>query len=127
MSPTRRAIHIPGIAHGPGRPAGSQIGNIVVSATLVGRTAEGEMSSDPTEQMHELFLTMVRFLEAAGASVDDVIRVNITVAESEYRELMNLEWATYFNDQESLPTRETTVAPLPGGLVAVLDLMAVTG
>ena len=73
------------------RPAGSRIGNIVVSATLTGRNALGEMSTDPSEQMHELFLTMVRFLAAAGASVEDVTRVNVTVAKAEYRELMNAE------------------------------------
>ena len=84
------------------------------------------MSSDPAEQMQELFLTMVRFLEAAGASVDDVIRVNVTVAKGEYREFMNVEWAKYFNDEESLPTRIATVAPLAGETVAVLNLMAVT-
>lgn len=127
MSVPRRAIHIPGIAHGPGRPAGSQIGNVIVSATLTGRNPEGEMSSDPAEQMRELFLTMVRFLEAAGASVDNVIRVNVTVANSEHRDLMNVEWAKYFNDEESLPTRIATVAPLRGDLIAELDLMAVTG
>ena len=85
------------------------------------------MSSDPAEQMRELFLTMVRFLEAAGASVDNVIRVNVTVANSEHRDLMNVEWAKYFNDEESLPTRIATVAPLRGDLIAELDLMAVTG
>jgi 2-iminobutanoate/2-iminopropanoate deaminase len=127
VSVQRRAIHIPGIAHGPGRPAGSQIGNTIVSATLSGRNADGVMSPDPSEQMRELFLTMVRFLEAAGASVDNVIRVNITVAKGEYRELMNVEWAKYFNDEESLPTRIATVAPLRGELIAELDLMAVTG
>ena len=126
MSPSRRAIHIPGIAHGERRPAGSRIGNIIVSATLAGRNAEGVMSSDPAEQMQELFFTMVRFLEAAGASVDDVIRVDVTVAKGEYREFMNVEWAKYFNDEESLPTRIATVAPLAGETVAVLNLMAVT-
>jgi enamine deaminase RidA (YjgF/YER057c/UK114 family) len=75
--------------------------------------------------MNELFLTMLRFLEAAEVTVDDVIRVNVTLAQAEYRELLNTEWAKYFNDEESLPTREATIAPLPGNTIARLDLMAV--
>lgn len=126
MSSGRRAIHLAGISHGPGRPAGSRIGNIVVSAALVGRDpATGEVPADPAAQMNELFLTMLRFLEAAEVTVDDVIRVNVTLAQAEYRELLNTEWAKYFNDEESLPTREATIAPLPGNTIARLDLMAV--
>ena len=126
MSSRRRAIHLTGIGHGPGRPAGSRIGNIVVSATLVGRNLEsGEMSSDPAEQIEDLFNTMLRFLEAAEVTVEDVIRVNVTLSQPEYREFLNVEWAKYFNDEESLPTRKATIAALPGAIVAELELMAV--
>jgi 2-iminobutanoate/2-iminopropanoate deaminase len=126
MSSRRRAIHLSGIGHGPGRPAGSRIGNIVVSASLVGRDPEsGEISSDPAVQIERLFEMMVRFLEAAEVTLDDVIRVNVTLALPEYRELLNVEWAKYFNDEESLPTRKATIAALPGSLVAELELMAV--
>jgi enamine deaminase RidA (YjgF/YER057c/UK114 family) len=122
----RRAIHLSGVGHGPGRPAGSRIGNIIVSASLVGRNPEsGEISTDPAEQINELFNTMVRFLEAAGVTVDEVIRVNVTLAKPEYRELLNVEWAKYFYDEESLPTRKATVATLPGAIIAELELMAV--
>jgi enamine deaminase RidA (YjgF/YER057c/UK114 family) len=126
MSSGRRAIHLAGIGHGAGRPAGSRIGNIVVSASLVGRNPEsGDFSSDPAEQIRELFETMVRFLEAANVTVDDVIRVNVTLSQPEYREFLNVEWAKYFNDEESLPTRKATIAALPGSIIAELELMAV--
>jgi 2-iminobutanoate/2-iminopropanoate deaminase len=126
MASGRRAIHLAGIGHGPGRPAGSRIGNIVVSASLVGRDPEsGEISSDPAEQIKQLFEMMVRFLAAADVTVDDVIRVNVTLSLPEYRELLNVEWAKYFNDEESLPTRKATIAALPGAIIAELELMAV--
>jgi 2-iminobutanoate/2-iminopropanoate deaminase len=126
MPSARRAIHLAGIGHGPGRPAGSRIGNIVVSASLVGRDPEsGEISNDPAEQIQQLFETMVRFLDAADVTVDDVIRVNVTLSLPEYRELLNVEWAKYFNDEESLPTRKATIATLPGSIIAELELMAV--
>ena len=125
MASQRRAVHIDGIVHGSKRPAGSRIGNIVVSATLSGRSAPGMMPSDPAEQMHEPFLTMIRFLQAAGAGADDVIRVNMAVAKAEYRELLNAERATYFNDEENLRTRKAAIAATAGDEVAELDLMAV--
>jgi 2-iminobutanoate/2-iminopropanoate deaminase len=126
MASGRRAIHLAGIGHGPGRPAGSRIGNIVVSASLVGRDPEtGEISTDPAEQIKQLFEMMLRFLEAAEVTLDDVIRVNVTLTSAEYREFLNVEWAKYFHDEESLPTRKATIAGLPGSLVAELELMAV--
>jgi 2-iminobutanoate/2-iminopropanoate deaminase len=126
MASKRRAIHLKGVSHGPGRPAGSRIGNIIYSATLSGRDPEtGEVSEDPAEQMRMLFETMVRFLDAAGATVDDVIRVEVTLAEGKYREELNAEWAKYFNDEESLPTRKAEVGNV-GRAIANLELVAVT-
>ena len=75
--------------------------------------------------MNDLFQMMLRFLEAAEVTVDDVIRVNITLSQAEHRELLNLEWAKYFNVEESLPTRKATIASLPGAIIAELELMAV--
>jgi enamine deaminase RidA (YjgF/YER057c/UK114 family) len=126
MPSGRRAIHIAGIAHGPGRPAGSRIANIVISANLIGRDPEtGEVPAEPTAQMEALFQTMLRFLDAADVTVDDVIRVNVTVSQAEYRGLLNVEWAKYFNHEGSLPVRKTSIAPLSGNVIAELDLMAV--
>jgi 2-iminobutanoate/2-iminopropanoate deaminase len=127
MASKRRAIHLAGVSHGPGRPAGSRIGNLIYSATLSGRDPEtGELPEDPAEQMRVLFETMVRFLDAAGATVDDVIRVNVTLADGKYRNELNAEWAKYFNDEESLPTRRATIEKLGGGAIADLELVAVT-
>jgi len=124
---SRRAIHIEGVAHGPGRPSGSKIGNIVVSAALSGRSIEtGEVPEDPAEQIEELFKTMVRFLEAADATIEDVIRVDVFLTEPSYRDLLNVVWLKYFNDEESLPVRKATFGPLPGTVIAQMELMAVT-
>jgi enamine deaminase RidA (YjgF/YER057c/UK114 family) len=113
--------------HGPGRPAGSQIGNIILSATLTGRDEEGTLPEDPRAQIHELFRTMTRFLDAAGATIDEVIRVNLRLTEPALREFVNEEWAILFHDEESLPTRIATFGPVAGDAIAELDLMAVTG
>lgn len=126
--PARKAIHLRGVRHGPGRPAGSRIGNTVYSATLSGRDPDtGELASEPAAQMEGLFQTMERFLEAAGASLDDVIHVNVTLAAPEHREVLNEAWLRRFNDETSLPVRKATVAPLPEGTIAQLELIAIVG
>jgi 2-iminobutanoate/2-iminopropanoate deaminase len=126
MSDGRRAVHLAGVSHGPGRPAGSRIGNMVYSATLSGRDlATGELSGDPATQMATLFENMVSFLEAAGATIEDVIRVEFTLAAPEYRDTLNEEWLKYFHDEESLPTRKATIGSVPGGAIADFELIAV--
>ena len=69
---------------------------------------------------------MQRFLAAAGASVEDVIRGEVTLAKSEYRELLNVEWLKHFNGEESLPVRKAVFTSLPEPYIAQLELMAVT-
>jgi 2-iminobutanoate/2-iminopropanoate deaminase len=124
---TRRSIQIPGVAHGPGRPAGSRIGNLIYSANLTGRDPETrELADLPADQIGQLFQTMVRFLHAAGATVDDVLKVDITVTDPSYRDFVNDEWSKLFTDEESLPARKVTISPLNGSLIAELEVIAVT-
>jgi enamine deaminase RidA (YjgF/YER057c/UK114 family) len=69
---------------------------------------------------------MVRFLHAAGATVDDVLKVDITVTDPSYRDFVNDEWSKLFTDEESLPARKVTISPLNGSLIAELEVIAVT-
>jgi 2-iminobutanoate/2-iminopropanoate deaminase len=122
----RQAIHVPGITHGPGRPSGSRIGNMIYSAAISGRDpGTNELPSDPSEQMKALFESIARFLDVAGASMDDVIRVGLVLAGPEYREHLNVEWAKHFNDETSLPARNVVIGDVPGSAIAYAEIVAV--
>jgi enamine deaminase RidA (YjgF/YER057c/UK114 family) len=99
---------------------------MIFSAGLKGKDpALNRASDDPSEQMAEVFRTMTRFLEAAGVTVEDVIRVDVTLSSKEYREHLNAEWAKYFNDEESLPVRKAKIEPLTGNFIAEIEVIAV--
>jgi 2-iminobutanoate/2-iminopropanoate deaminase len=122
----RQAIHVPGITHGPGRPSGSRIGNIIYSAAISGRDpSTNELPADAAQQMAALFESVTRFVEAAGATVDDIIRVGVVLAGPQYRDALNIEWAKYFHDESSLPVRNVIMGDVPGGAIAYVEIVAV--
>lgn len=123
----RQAIHVAGITHGPGRPSGSRIGNTIYSAAISGRDpSTNELPSDPSDQMQALFEGVVRFLDAAGATMDDVIRVGVVLAGPQHREALNIEWAKYFHDETTLPVRNVVMGEVPGGAIAHVEVIAIT-
>jgi 2-iminobutanoate/2-iminopropanoate deaminase len=122
----REAIHVAGITHGPGRPSGSRIGNIIYSAAISGRDPlTNELPSDPADQMRALFASLDRFVQAAGATMDDIIRVGVVLAGPQFRDALNVEWAKYFNDETSLPVRNVVMGDVPGGAIAYVEIVAV--
>ena len=72
----RQTIHIPGVAHNAPIPFGARVGNIVYSSGIQGINADnGELSEDVAEQARQCFRNLRTFLEHAGATTDDVVRL----------------------------------------------------
>lgn len=77
------------------------------------------------EQAEAVFSYLQQLLEAAGASVSDVITVRIYLAREEDFPVMNEIFDKVFG--EVCPARTTIWVHLPGGLLIEADALAVIG
>lgn len=70
-----------------------------------------ELPTEMGDQSANVFANMLAIIEAAGGSVEDIIKVEIYLRDSSDRNAVNEEWLRMFPDPESRPARH--VRPLP--------------
>jgi 2-iminobutanoate/2-iminopropanoate deaminase len=122
----REVIEIPGLAHGAPIPNGAKIGNIVYSSAISGRdTKTNELPSDPDKQAEVLFENIRKFMEIAGGSPDDIIRMTVYIKEEEHRDAINKPWIAMFPDEHNRPARHAIKAPIRGGMLFQIEIVAV--
>ncbi|MBX5465966.1 MAG: RidA family protein [Firmicutes bacterium] len=122
----RKSIELPNIAHAAPIPMGSRIGNLVFSSGISGQDPDtGQLPDDPEVQARNLFRNIRHFMELAGGTPDDIIRVTLYLREERYREVLNREWVTMFPDPESRPARHALTLPLRGQVLFQAELVAV--
>lgn len=76
------------------------------------------------EQTARTLENIQRILEAAGASMDDVVRSTVHLSELRLFDKFNEVYASYFPDPK--PTRTTVGSELPNFMIEV-DVIAYTG
>jgi 2-iminobutanoate/2-iminopropanoate deaminase len=103
----RRSIRIPGFSHGPNPiPAASRIGNVIITSGVAGKDpATDDTPDDPNAQVVFAFLQVRRILEAAGATPEDVVKLEVLVKDFGLRDAINGEWLKMFPDEDSRPAR----------------------
>jgi enamine deaminase RidA (YjgF/YER057c/UK114 family) len=122
----RTSIEIPGFAHANPVPVAARIAGLLVSGVLTGRDpATRTMPPDLDTQVAHVFARVRELLEAAGGSVDDVLKLTFWVAEYRDRDAINREWEAMFPDPADRPARQVMAAHLDGGSLVHCDVMAV--
>jgi 2-iminobutanoate/2-iminopropanoate deaminase len=126
----RLSIHIEGFDHG-GQPipAACRVGNIVMTGGVYGlESATGRLPDDVTAQTQLMFAHLKAILAAAGASLDDVVKMTFWVKVSDARKAVNDQWLQAFPDPESRPARHTLQNDhLPSNMLVQCDAIAVVG
>jgi 2-iminobutanoate/2-iminopropanoate deaminase len=124
----RESISIPGFSHKNPVSTACKKANIVVSGALGGVDPEtGILPETFAEQSRNLFIHIRNIVEAAGGSVDDIVKVEVWLENMSDREAVNEEWVKLFPDPASRPTRHA----FPGagafgkGMLIVGNMMAV--
>lgn len=122
----RRSIELPGLRHRSPIPMACRRGRALHSSGIPGLdAASGEMPEDPAAQARNIFEHMKALLAAGGASLEEVVRVTIFIAEESYRALVNPLWVEYFPDPESRPARHILIyEQLRGGMKLQLEFVA---
>ena len=122
----RRSIDIEGVEHTAPIPMGSRIDNIVFSSGIMGADpASGEIPDAGADQVRFAFLNLARFLDAAGVSTEDVVRLTIHLSDQSLRDAINLEWESMFPDAESRPARHAVNLTLNRNMLIQLEVVAV--
>ena len=95
------------IAHGPLLYVAAQGPNDPKSGELVGETF--------TEQAEQVFRNIQTIVEAAGASMADVVKVNVYLSDWKYFDELNQVYARFF--PEPYPVRSPIKMDMPGGFL----------
>lgn len=125
----KRSLHIDGVNHGAAPiPMGARVGNTLYSSGIPGvDPATGKLAQGPAAQAHFAFAHMKALLEKGGATLDDVVRMTVYIADPAAREAINVEWLQCFPDPDDRPARHTLHHDLPHGLLLQIEIVAVIG
>jgi 2-iminobutanoate/2-iminopropanoate deaminase len=126
---TRRSISLLGISpHSNPVPLACVIGNILVTSALMGQEpGTGVFPEDKLREIANAFEALKLTLAAAGASLSDVIKLDLYFADKADRELVNPHWLALFPDETSRPARHALLAILPESCHLQIVAMAVIG
>jgi enamine deaminase RidA (YjgF/YER057c/UK114 family) len=123
----RRSINGSRARHENPIPNACRIGNIVVSSVIGGSNpGTRELPATLEQQVANVFTHMRHDVEAAGGSVDDIIKVTFWVRDPvKQRAALNAEWVKMFPDAEARPARHTQQLPADSRALVQADFMAV--
>ena len=123
----RRSISVPGASHQNPIPGASRKGPFVASGAISGMDpATGKVPEDLDAQCAQMFANVRRLIEAAGGSIDDIVKMTVWITDRSLREIMNRHWVAMFPDPHSRPARHTlTSRDFTAPMQIQCDLMAV--
>jgi 2-iminobutanoate/2-iminopropanoate deaminase len=125
----RKSITWPGFKHENPIPNASMIGNILMSSIISGRDPQtGTAPPEAEAQIANIFKQIKAGVEAAGGTVDDIIKVNFWVRDPAVgRKMLNGEWTKMFPNESSRPARHTLALPANAPNHVTCDFVAVIG
>jgi 2-iminobutanoate/2-iminopropanoate deaminase len=122
----RKSIEIQGFAHKNPIPAASRIGNMLMTGIITGTDpATGKLADTLEAQCANVFHHVRSIMQAAGGSTDDIIKMNVWMADRGKRDVLNAEWTKMFPEPDARPARHTSQTALEGGQLIVCDITAV--
>ena len=122
----RKSIEIDGFAHKNPIPAACRLGNMLMTGIITGTDpATGKLAATLEEQCANIFQHVRAIMAGAGGSTDNIVKMNVWMADRSKRDVLNAEWVKMFPDADSRPARHTSQTALEGGQLIVCDITAV--
>jgi len=124
----RAAVYVRGISfRGMPVPFGSRKGPLFASSGIPGSDPETEvLPDDGALQVKFLFANIKRGIEAAGGSLEDIIKCTFHLRDEEIRRHLNASWELSFPDPASRPARHTLMLhDFPREIAVMAEFLAV--
>lgn len=125
MTRPLRSIDLPGASHKAPIPAAARVANILCTSAVSGKDAAGALPDDLAAQARNAFANLKAVLEAGGASMDELVKLNVTIGDDTVRDAVNAQWLAHFPNPHDRPARHIVVQPLQHGMRLQLEAMAV--
>ncbi len=121
----RKAIYLDSYHHSQPIPAACRLGNTLVSGIIHGLDPKVPGGGGLEAQAALMFRRVRDILAAAGASTDDIVKLNIVMTDRSLRTAINEHWLAMFPDEATRPVRQTVEAPLDAGKLVQCDFQAI--
>jgi enamine deaminase RidA (YjgF/YER057c/UK114 family) len=124
---TRQSIILEDFNHGVQPiPAASRVGGLVMSSGIYGLDpSTGVLPDDVSEQTTLMFRHLDIIVAAAGASLEQIVRMTFYVKDPAARGHINTHWLARFPDEASRPARHTlNYTGLPANMLVQCDFVA---
>ena len=107
----RRSIEIEGFSHLASIPVATRIGPLVVSSIIVSfNPGTREIPASTADQVANVFDYMGLALTEAGATWDDVAKMDVWVPSNDVRPEVDEVWTHHFPDETARPSRHIHVS-----------------
>ncbi len=121
----RQAVYIREFSHSNPIPNAARIGHVVASGLIRGvDPVTHAFPPSLKDQCVHMFANIRHTVEAAGASVDDIVKVTFWMSPL-VREPINEEWTKMFPDAATRPARQIMEVPMEQGVLVQCDFLAV--
>jgi enamine deaminase RidA (YjgF/YER057c/UK114 family) len=123
----RQSINSPVARHENPIPNASRVGNIVMSSVIGGSNpGTRTLPSTLEQQVANVFAAIRGDVEAAGGTVDDIVKITFWVKDpASQRAALNEEWVKMFPDAAARPARHTLTLPPDSRALVQADFTAV--
>jgi 2-iminobutanoate/2-iminopropanoate deaminase len=106
----RHVIELPDVKHKAPIPTAVVIDNVLASSAVFGADpANGELPEAAADEIANVFANIRKILKMAGATSDDVLRMDVLLRDSDCRDIVNKQWLAMFPDENDRPARHITV------------------
>src|SRR3954447_8145245 len=113
--PEKELVQFDGfLKHGPHVPHGVKWGDMIFFSAIRPPKPDGSYGETPEEQAEDAFANLQRLMEGLGGGLDDVLHVQVFVADPAYIRPLNTVWYRLF-PMESNPTARQVIQAAPHG------------
>lgn len=121
----RKSIYLSGFKHKNPIPNACVIDGLLMSGIILGvDPVTGEMPAAIEAQCVNMFGHVRAIVEAAGGTLNDVVKITVWLRDHSQRQPVNDEWVKLFPDHDNRPARHALPLTAEGPSLVQCDVIA---